>query len=136
MSQLRIGLPSARKRLKCTLSGAVRKRFQERWIIRMSRCSLDTCKRGIRISGCVSMSNAHARDALCGFFPLETGFFLLSASFKNFDSLFSCPVAAQSDFKVFNIASSILKAISHAPTGPMDRIHLRGKNGVRVPPVV
>ena len=34
-----------------TLSGAVRKRFQ-RWIIRMSRCSSDTCKRGIRISGC------------------------------------------------------------------------------------
>ena len=28
------------------------------------RCSLDTCKRGIRISGCVSMSNAHARDAV------------------------------------------------------------------------
>ena len=30
MSQLRIGLPSTRKRLKCTLSGAVRKRFQRR----------------------------------------------------------------------------------------------------------
>ena len=51
MSELRIGLPSTRKRLKCTLSGAVRKRFQ-RWIIRMSRCSLDTCRRGIRVSGC------------------------------------------------------------------------------------
>ena len=37
-----------------TLSGAVWERFQrnQRWIIRMSRCSSDTCKRGIRISGC------------------------------------------------------------------------------------
>ena len=55
----------------------------------------------------------------CGFLRLESGFFLSSASFKNFLSLFSCPVTAQSDLKVFHISSSILKAISHALTGPI-----------------
>ena len=50
---------------------------------------------------------------------LKAVFFLLSASFKNFLSLFSCPVTARSDLKVFHIASSILKAISHALTGPI-----------------
>ena len=109
MSQLRIGLPSTRKRLKCTLSGAFRKLFQ-RWIIRISQCSSDTCKRDIRISGC------HCACALR--FPSTwKRFGLLSTSSKNFLSLFSCPETAQCDLKVFHIASSILKAISHALTG-------------------
>ena len=60
--------------------------------------------------------------ALCGFLRLESGFFLLLfASFKNFLSLFSCPLTAQFDLKVFHIhvASSILKAFLHALTGPI-----------------
>ena len=65
-----------------TLSGAVRKRFQ-RWIIRMSRCSLDTCRRGIRISGC------HCACALR--FPstwkrFEAGFFFFPQASKTFRS--------------------------------------------------
>ena len=112
MSQLRIGLLfrlhendwSVRyPEQYATLSGAVRKRFQ-RWIIRMSRCSLETCKRGIRISGC------HCACALRFPSTWKRFFFLLFASFKNFPSLFSCPLTAQSDIKVFHIASSILKS--------------------------
>ena len=73
-----------------------------------------------RVNGASGHPNVTA-DAVCGFVRLRSGFFLLSASFKNILSLFSCPVGAQSDLKVFHIASSILKAISHALTRPISR---------------
>ena len=78
----------------------------------MSRCSSDRCKRGnpdIRMS-------LRMRSAVS--FDLKT-VFLLSASVKNFLLLFSCPVTAQSDLKVFHIAWSILKGISHVLTRPI-----------------
>ena len=77
-----------------TLSGAVRKRFQ-RWIIRMSRCSLETCKRGIRISGC------HCACALR--FPSTWKRFFFS-SFRKLQKLsfaFSCPLNSTIWFKSF-----------------------------------
>ena len=38
-------------------------------------------------------------------------------NFKNFCLLFPCPMTAQCDLELFGIASSLLKAISHALTG-------------------
>ena len=81
-----------------------------------ARCSSNLCKRGFRIFGPV--------DVFPCLMPMRSAVsldfnwcFLLTASSKNFRLLFSCPVTAQSDVKVFRIASSILKAISHALTG-------------------
>ena len=71
-----------------------------------------------RVNGASGYPDVTAH-ALCGFLRLESGFFLLFASFKNFPSLFSCPLTAQSDLKVFHIASSILKSFLHASTGPI-----------------
>ena len=47
--------------------------------------------------------------ALCRFLRLESVFFLLSTSFKNFPSPFSCPVTAQSDFISFPHTCSFVK---------------------------
>ena len=127
MSQLRIGLPSTRKRLKCTLSGAIPYAIRSN-TLRYPELFENDFKGGSsgclgalwrRVNGASGYPDVTAH-ALCGFLRLESVFFLLlSTSFKNFLSLFSCPVTAQSDFKVFLIASSILQAISHALTGPI-----------------
>ena len=96
-SQLRIGLRSTRSvrypAHNATLSAADRKRFQ-RLIIRISRRSSATRKRGFRVSGC---------HCACALLLPSTWkrFFLLFATFKNFLSLFSCAVTAQSDLKIF-----------------------------------
>ena len=69
-----------------------------------------------RVNGASGYPDVTAH-ALCALLLLE---FLLKAVFysfrklQNFLSLFSCPVTA-----VFHITSSILKAISHALTGPI-----------------
>ena len=72
-----------------------------------------------RVNGASGYPDVTAH-ALCGFLRLESVFFfLIFASFKNFPSLFSCPLTAQSDLKVFHIASSILKSFLHASRGPI-----------------
>ena len=130
MSELRIGLPSTRKRLKCTLSGAIRYAIRScsKTISKVDHPDVPVRTYGCpgalrtRVNGASGYPDVIAH-ALCGFLRLESGFeagfFLLSASFKNFLSLFSCPVTAQSDLKVFHITSSFFKAISHVLAEPI-----------------
>ena len=81
----------------------------------MSRCPLDTCRRGIRISGC------HCACALRVPSTWKWVFFLLSAYFKTFLPSFLVLYQHNLILKVFHIhvASSSLKDISHALAGPI-----------------
>ena len=71
MSQLRIGLPSTRKRLKCTLSGAMRypELFENDFKSGSSGCpgALRTC-----VNGAFGYPDVTAH-AHCGFLRLESG---------------------------------------------------------------
>ena len=79
--------------------------------MRMSRCSSKS------VNGASEYPDVTAH-ALCGFIRLEGGFFSFFPQASKISFALSCPVTAQSNLKVFHIASSILKSIIHALTGP------------------